>query len=363
MRLCPGLGRRSGRMRGSFVIAVFMLLACGVAGAAPKEFLLPTENTYLFSGQPERFFMYVDRNFEGKTSQPWEGGAFGYVRSPRRVNGEVVMTRFHEGIDIAPIKRDKAGNPLDLILSVADGTVVYTSAIAGRSNYGKYVVVEHVWEGSKVYSLYAHLAEITARVGLPVRAGGVLGRMGYTGVGLNRTRAHVHVELALMMSPNYEGWHKTYFGSVNFHGMYNGMNLAGVNITEFYLQRQQTPELKFKDFVLSQPLQFKVAVPKGVTDPEFLQRYPWMRQGSLEDAHSWEIGFAATGHAVSFTPSRRVVGEPEVTHLRPSDMDQRWLTRGLVRGVGKEAVLSPGGRKMVALVMDDFPKEGGEAGQ
>ncbi len=233
---------------------------------------------------------------------------------------------------------------------------MHVSAVAGRSNYGKYVVVEHVWEGSKVYSLYAHLAEITAQVGLPVRAGGVLGRMGYTGVGLNRTRAHVHVELALLMSPDYDLWHKTYIGSANFHGMYNGMNLAGVNITEFYLQRQQTPELTFREFVLSQPLQFKVAVPKLAEDPEFLLRYPWMRQGELENAHSWEIGFAATGHAVSFTPSKRVVSVPEVTHLRPSEMDQRWLTRGLVRGVGKAADLSPDGQKMVALVMDDFPK-------
>ncbi len=108
-------------MRALRASIIYLSLVVGVAAAAPEDFLLPTENTYLFSSQPERFFMYVDRNFEGETSKPWEGGAFGYVRSPRRVNGEVVMTRFHEGIDIAPIKRDKAGNPLDLIMAVSEG--------------------------------------------------------------------------------------------------------------------------------------------------------------------------------------------------------------------------------------------------
>ncbi len=319
------------------------------------ELVLPTENHHLFDS-PEKFYMYVDRTFEGEVTKPWEGGAFGYTRSPIRVGAQVVMTRFHEGIDIAPVKRDKAGNPLDLVMSIAKGKVVHTSDISGRSNYGKYTVVEHDWEDSKVYSLYAHLAEITARVGDPVNAGSVLGRMGYTGAGLNRTRAHVHLEIALMMSEHYEGWHKTYFGSANYHGNFNGMNLAGIDVAAFFLEHKANPDLKFSEFILSRPVQFKVLVPTGGSEPEFLVRYPWMKRGDVPDAISWEIGFAATGHAISFTPSIRPIRQAAVSHIRPSEIPHRWLTRGLLTGEGNQASLSSGGKQLLALVLDDFPK-------
>lgn len=336
-----------------FLLGLFAMAAWVIA--EPLEISLPTENQHLFSGQPEKFYMYVDRNFEGNVSQPWEGGSFGYVRSPIRVGGKVVMSRFHEGVDIAPVKRDKAGNPLDLVMSIAKGTVVHVSAVSGRSNYGKYVVVEHDWENSKVCSLYAHLAEITVVPGDAVKMGSVLGRMGYTGVGLNRTRAHVHLELGLSMSMKYNGWHKQNFGSLNHHGNYNGMNLAGVDVASFFKEHRENPGLRFSEFVLSRPIQFKVAVPAGSSEPEFLTRYPWMRRPGSADPSSWEIGFAATGHAISFTPSDRVVEEPIVTHLRPAEISQRWLTRGLLQGKGNAVSLSRGGRNMVALVMDDFP--------
>lgn len=333
----------------------YWLALAGVLCAERLELVLPTENQHLFSGELERFYMYVERTFEGEVSQPWDGGAFGYTRSPIRVGGQIVMTRFHEGIDIAPVKRDKAGNPLDLVMSIAKGKVVHTADIAGRSNYGKYVVVEHSWENSRVYSLYAHLAEITARVGDPVEPGSVLGRMGYTGSGLNRTRAHVHLELALLMSGHYEGWHKVNFASPNYHGNFNGMNLAGVDVAAFFLEHRANPDLKFSEFVLSRPVQFKVVIPGGNSDPEFLTRHPWMKRGEVPGAVSWEIGFAATGHAVSFTPSIRPVRQAAVSHIRPSEIPQRWLTRGLLTGEGNRTSLSNGGKQMLALVLDDFP--------
>ena len=335
-------------------IGLSLLLLAGGALGQPLKVALPTANHHLFSGEPDKFYMYVDRNFEGKVSQPWEGGSFGYVRSPRRVDGTVVMTRFHEGVDISPVKRDRAGNPLDLVTSIADGRVIHVSSVSGRSNYGKYVVVEHDWDNSKVCSLYAHLAEITVAPGDPVKMGTVLGRMGYTGVGLNRTRAHVHLELDLVMSMKYDGWHKQYFGSANLHGNYNGMNLAGVDVAAFFKEQRKNPGMTFSQFVLSRPMQFKVAVPAGADEPEFLKRYPWMRRPGPANPTSWEIGFAGTGHAISFTPSTRVVAEPVVTHLRPSKIPQRYLTRGLLQGEGKDVSLSVGGKKLVALVMDDF---------
>jgi len=333
----------------------FLTAACGSALAA-IDLRLPTDNHHLFTGEYDRFYMYVDRIFEGETSQPWEGGAFGYVRTPRRVNGSVVFTRFHEGIDISPVKRDRAGNPLDLVSSIADGRVVYVSPVSGRSNYGKYVVVEHEWENSQVYSLYAHLAEITCQPGYVVRAGSVLGRMGYTGVGLNRTRAHLHLELALMSSGRFDDWLRANGGGVNHHGLFNGMNLTGTDVARFFLEHRRNPQLKFSDFVTSTQVYFKVAVPAKEGVPDFVARYPWISRGNAGDAASWEIAFSATGQPVSFTASPRRVTAPVVTEVRPSDVPHSYLTRNLVRGQGNRASLTTSGRRMVALFSDDFPR-------
>jgi murein DD-endopeptidase MepM/ murein hydrolase activator NlpD len=324
--------------------------------AQPIDLRLPTENHHLFSSEPERFYMYVDRTFEGETSKPWEGGAFGYVRTPIRVNGEVLMTKFHEGIDIAPIKRDRSGDPLDLICSIADGTVVHISPISGRSNYGKYLVVAHRWDDSTVYSLYAHLAEITCQPGDTVKAGSVLGRMGYTGVGLNRTRAHLHLEIAFLMSENYDEWQKTYVGGINHHGKFNGMNLSGVDVAGFFLAHRKNPNLKFSEFIASTQVYFKVSVPaKDGRMPDFARRHPWMVTTSTGEIRSWDISFSATGHPIAFASSAREVAAPVIAQVRPTPHNHRHLTRGLVTGTDNQASLTAGGKQLVALVTDDFP--------
>jgi hypothetical protein len=316
---------------------------------------LPTENHHLFTGQPEKFYMYVDRTFEGEVSKPWEGGSFGFVRTPIRVGQDVVLTKFHEGIDIAPIKRDKAGNPLDLVMSITGGTVVHVSDISGRSNYGKYVVVEHVIEGDRFYSVYAHLAEITVAPGDPVQPGSVLGRMGYTGVGLNRTRAHLHLELCLLMSRNFGGWHTAFSGGTNFHGNFNGMNLAGMDIASLFLAHRKNPDLKIRDFVKASPAYFKVTVPRDGTW-DFAERHRWMIQGDpAAPSPSWEISFTATGLAVGIAPSPREVAEPLVTGVRNSRISHGYLTRGLLTGSGSSATLTRSGKQLIALLTEDFP--------
>ena len=97
------------------------------------ELRLPTENQHLFTGELDRFYMYVDRTFEGET-QPSRGkrGTYGFVRTAMRINGEILLTKFHEGIDISPVNRDQAGNPLDLVSSIAAGRVAYVSPVAGQ---------------------------------------------------------------------------------------------------------------------------------------------------------------------------------------------------------------------------------------
>lgn len=316
---------------------------------------LPTENHHLLTGEPEKFYMYVDRIFEGEASKPWQGGSFGFVRTPVRLGKDVVLKKFHEGVDIQPVKRDKAGNPLDLILAVSDGTVVHSCNVVGRSNYGKYVVVEHEFDGDKFYSLYAHLAEATAKPGDPVKKGSVLGRMGFTGAGLNRTRAHLHFEMCLLMSRHFQGWFDTNFGSRNYHGNLNGMNLAGMDVGALFLAHQKNPNLRLQDFVLAYPAYFKVTLPRRGTW-DFAERHRWMVKGDTSiPSPSWEVSFTATGLINGISPSQRQVSEPIVTSVRNSRIAHRFLSRGLIDGNGTTAKLTRSGKQLVSLLTDDFP--------
>ncbi len=337
-----------------FRISALLLGLLAMAQATPLEIRLPTENQNLFTGEFDKFYMYVDRTFEGQTSKPWEAGSYGLVRNMVRIQGETHCTKFHEGIDISPLRRDTAYNPIDLVTSIAAGRVVHTSLIAGRSNYGKYVVIEHRWENTSVYSLYAHLADISCKIGNPVVPGTVLGKMGYTGAGIDRTRAHCHLELGLLMSTRYEDWHKKFGGSTNYHGIFNGMNLSGTDVARFFIAHKANPELQFSQFVASTPVYFKVTLPShGV--PDFLKRYPWLTQSPLENAPAWEISFSATGQPLAFNPSTRTVSSATVTSIRPSTIPHSYLTRGLVTGEGNKATLTNSGKQLVALLTDDFP--------
>src|SRR4029434_7110991 len=117
------------------------------------DLVLPTDNDALFSGGGAAFYQYIERNYNGVKSTPWEGGQYGFVRDPTDTAGGVVYTRFHEGIDIRPLHRDAHGEPLDEVRAIADGQVVEGKYARGHSNYGKYIVIEHRWGGSNYYSV------------------------------------------------------------------------------------------------------------------------------------------------------------------------------------------------------------------
>ena len=329
-----------------------LLVACFPLVSPAVDIQLPTENNNLLSGNPEKFYMYVDRFFEGAHTQPWEAGCYGFVRTSVRVGNQVLQTKFHEGIDISPVNRDKAGNPLDPVSSIAAGKVAYVSDAAGRSNYGKYVVVEHTWEDSPVYSLYAHLAEVNCKVGDPVAKGGALGRMGFTGDGITRERAHCHLELALMLHSRYDD---SVGKTPGFHGAFNGVNLAGLDVALFFLAHKNKPDITVSQFLGTFPVYFKATIPnEGPLD--LATRYPWMlRSNDAKPSLSWELSFSETGMPLAITASDRKVTQPTVTMVRPSDVPHGYKTRGLLSGSGNTASLSPAGIKLINHISGKFP--------
>lgn len=315
---------------------------------------LPTDNDALLRGDNASFYMYVDRIFENQVSSPWEGGQYGYVRGPVRHGSDMVLMAFHEGIDIAPTKRDAAGDPIDEVRAISPGKVVHCSQLAGASNYGRYIVVQHDTPDGSFFSLYAHLSKIAVQTGQEVQLGTPLGIMGYTGSGLNQKRAHVHLELNLMLSSRFDDWHALNFRpSPNKHGIYNGINLTGINIAGFYLARQKDPALTIASFVRSTEPTWKAVVPrKG--DLELLSHYPWLGDSPAAPSPSWEITFGDSGLPIRVQPSALTVTQAQITWVKDRGMPHGYYTRGYIAGSGEKGTLTASGKRFLDLVSGDF---------
>ncbi len=339
----------SARMR---FFALFFLIMNAFARADDTllNLALPTDNSALLRGDKPDFYQVIERNLHGVISHPWQGGQYGFVRDPVETAAGTIYTRFHEGMDIRPMRRDARGEPIDEVRAIAGGKVVYVSRAAGASNYGRYVVVEHRWGGCPYYSLYAHLNTISVETGQTVRLGEKLAIMGHTGSGINRERAHVHVELNLLLNDHFEEWHKTFFkNDPNHHGIYNGLNLAGFDLARLILALRGNSSLTIPAFLIREEVFYKVIVPNS---PNFQlpERYPWMIEGAPNvKPVAWEISFARSGVPLRLTPSVKGVNAAELSYVKPSPIDCRNLTRGNVAGRGTGTHLTESGRALMRL--------------
>ena len=317
--------------------------------------VLPTPNQAIFSDDPSEYYMYTYRTFEGVSSRPWTGGRYGLTRNQKRVDKGVVFTKFHEGIDIRPAKRDAAGEPLDDVFTMADGKVVYVNAVSSRSSYGIYVVMEHNWGEGPFYSLYAHLKKPLVQVGQVLQAGDVIGKLGYTGVGINRERAHVHVEMAMMLSTRFSEWFGKHFTSQNWHGAFNGFNLAGVDVATLLHSHRDNPRLTMAEFLSRETPYYRALVPNR-GKPEMLQRHPWLGKNMEQSGAnpSWEFTFNHAGIPLAIAPHGTSVTQPTISWVRNSSVNHAYNTMARLSGTGSEAKLSGSGARFVQLASGGF---------
>lgn len=336
------------------IIAAALLPALLSAGHPARAFspVLPTGNDALFRGQPEKFYMYTDRDFEGVNSRPWQGGTYGFTRNPERLGGRVVTTKFHEGIDVAPLHRDASGEPLDDVRAIESGRVVHLSRDSKDSNYGQYLVIRHEVEGAPVFSIYSHLASIDVAPGENVARGARLGRLGYTGAGLNQRRAHLHLEIAILWHDQFASWHPANFPTPNKHGLYNGINLMGLDAAEFYLQQRKKTSLTLPRFIRQQDTFFRLQIPES---PHFQlpRRYPWLLTSPAANTRSWIVSFTAAGFPVTIEPSTESLAGPPLVWAKPSPFPYKKVTRSLLDGPPGRPRLGASGVKLLSLLTWD----------
>lgn len=286
---------------------LFALLALFVVrpsrALARLELTWPTPNRAWAEGKPIAYYLQ-----QAGSGNPASGG-FGGVRDGGR--------RFHEGIDIKCVKRDRRGEPLDDVFAAMDGVVGHINANPGDSNYGRYIVLEHPEQTPAVYTLYAHLARIAPglRVGERVARGQVLGLMGHSSDSpIPRDRAHLHFEVGLMTTRNFQRWYdRQRFGSHNYQGIWNGYNLIGFDPLMLFngwragrihsmldVFRQMTPAVRIR----ISTTQF----------PDFVSRYPSLltKRPGFGPVAGWEISCNWTGLPFAWTPldAAQVAGLP-----------------------------------------------------
>ena len=309
-------------------ILLFLLSSASVCA----DLIWPTPNPAFQNG--EAIESYVQPTVSGNP----DSGLFGCVRNSG--------SRFHEGLDLYPVKRDDRGEALDPIFSVLPGKVVHVSRVSGYSSYGRYVVVMHDTEAPAYHTLYAHLASVGDGIapGVRVEAGTVLGIMGrsasYT---IPRSRAHLHFEIGFRLTDSFQAWYEQQkFGSKNRHGIWNGMNLVSIDPMSFYEAIRSGKAKNLRDYLHRLPAAVRIRINTNKV-PDFVQNYPALvtRPYTGKTLVAWDIAFTRYGVPKEWTPRFSEEG----LSGRPGDVKIIAYNPSLVGGQSCRQVVNINGSK------------------
>ncbi len=300
---------------------IILLLCPAVLAASPRiELAWPTPNTAYIEGKSRE--AYVQPTVSGEV----ESGLFGCVRSGG--------SQFHEGLDLKPVSRDRRGEPADEVFATMGGVVRHVNLRAGESSYGRYVVIEHPDLKPMVYTLYAHLSAVAPglKTGDAVARGQVIATMGRSAGGyeIPKDRAHLHYEIGLVATRQFQSWYDwKKFGSPNEQGIYNGMNLMGVNALDFFNEFRARRVDNFTEYFAQLPAVARVRIATSRV-PDLVQRYPELLTEEIPVAGvaGWELKVNATGLPFSWTPLKAtdVIGF-RANEVRLTDVDADALKR------------------------------------
>jgi len=90
-------------------------------------------------------------------------------------------------------------------------------------------------------------------------------------------------------------WYNTFFrNDPNRHGLYNGMNLAGLDVAHLYLALRKNPALTIPEFLAGEEASYKITLPKA-RHFDLPTLYPLMLAAGKRSGSSWEVSFARSG--------------------------------------------------------------------
>ena len=333
---------------------LFPLIACSLVltvNVRALDLCLPTANDALLKpGHDADFFQPT---IEGTV----ESGMFGCVRNDGH--------RFHEGIDIKCLQRDRRGEPTDPVHAAADGEVAFVNTKPGLSNYGRYIVLQHNWDGVQVFTLYAHLSAVVPGLvaGQPVKKAQVIGTLGHTAntrERITRDRAHLHFEINFLINPNFRVWYPKRDPKAPPFGNFNGQDLIGLDPAACLRAYAADRKLNFATYVAAQPIAFTVLV--GARPLPWLTLHPEQVQPTGGIPVAYEIGTTSWGLPVTVwpraateigEPQRRALqrGRPVVQRVNEAELARVSCPDLVVRSTrGNDWVLSERGRDFFELL-------------
>ena len=334
----------------SILLRQLCLIVIGLSAlklSAQSPFQFPTANHALYDAGAELKFLAPT-----SPDRSWTTGSFGCVRTDG--------WQMHEGLDIRSIQHDRREEPTDPVMASADGTVMYVNSKGGLSNYGKYIVIRHVVEGLEIYSLYAHLSEITVSADKAVHAGdviGVMGRTSNTSERIGKERAHVHFELNVLMNDNFSAWFKkNQAGERNDHGNWNGQNLNGIDPLNVLLgEKPGAKKFSLLTFMRSQTELCRVVV--RATSFSYLKHYAPLvlknPKADQEGVAGYEIALNYNGVPFALLPraASEIKGAGKVQLLSVNEAEYHaHPCRKLVTQHGSRWLLTEKGQRQIQLL-------------
>jgi hypothetical protein len=222
------------------------------------------------------------------------------------------------------------------------------------SDYGKQVIVKHLWGKQSIFTIYGHLASIGVEVGQKVKSGDPLGVMGWTGPGLVRERAHLHFEIAFQINGKFAEWVDTAkpgrLWQPNRHGEWNGLNLMGIDPIPLLKASNQGTPLTCEEALSKQPCGFTVRVPPFMGTPNWMH---WVERKSPSPLPlSWDIEMTPWGLPLRVEAGSEVVLEPVLIANPGKPSEGKYYCRGLVQADGKGGMkLSKFGRQTMEMML------------
>lgn len=331
----------------SLAAGAFLTVVLPAAEELPRVVLqFPTDNRALVEGRLEDFY-------QPTISGRLKSGMFGFVRS-NLPEPPPYFERFHEGIDIKPLRRDRYGRPLDVVRAAAPGTVVYVNTRSRASNYGLYIIIRHDYGACQAYTTYAHLASVAVRAGQKVQAGQKIGVLGWSGNVSRRDLAHLHFEFGFMLNTDFPAWYERFADAQdgrNEHGLYNGMNFLGIDPARILEESYRGQAVTVPELLAREKVTFRVRVPSWNRQGDFQRRFPFLTlDGNSPMPPAWEVDCNRVGLPLRFRPCSEAVERPELIWFDESLTLQDSFTRGIVEKKDGRRVLGRVGKKWASLI-------------